>query len=238
MLINHKLFMLSAVALGLWCCKSDSAEIAKPVAPQVSQPQVKKLPTTTVHPTVSAQIKTDSTNNAEVKTEETKVTSEASQVTQNERSEKSSQHKVKPSTTKAQPAIEFEKIRHDFGEIIQGDTVDFKFTFANTGQAPLVINSAKATCGCTQPSFPFVPIDAGEEGYIGVRYISVGKEGMQKPTITVYTNVSKEPITLMMTGRVELDNKEEKRDSSALDTIVAIDSIVTETTLDTLKAGN
>jgi len=108
-------------------------------------------------------------------------------------------HKPKPRSK-----IEFDNIKYDFGEIIQGDTVDYKFIFKNTGKGPLVINSAKATCGCTQPSFPFIPIEAGEEGHIGVRYVSIGKEGLQKPLITVYTNASKEPINLMMKGKVNV----------------------------------
>ncbi len=129
------------------------------------------------------------------------------------------------SQSKATPKIVFDKIRHDFGEITQGDTVDYNFVFRNDGYAPLVINSCKVTCGCTQPSYPFIPIEKGEEGYIGVRYVSVGKEGMQKPLITVFTNASKEPITLMMSGKVTLPTDDKKNveeqpiDSTKISTI-------------------
>ncbi len=100
------------------------------------------------------------------------------------------------------PAIDFKLIRYDFGTIVQGDTVDYKFKFTNSGQAPLEIDSTKVTCGCTQPSYPFMPVEVGEEGYIGVRYVSIGKEGEQEPLISVYTNASKEPTALMMSGIV------------------------------------
>lgn len=124
----------------------------------------------------------------------------------------------KPPKKKLKPKIVFEKIRHDFGEISQGDTVDYNFVFRNDGKAPLVINSCKVTCGCTQPSYPFIPIESGEEGYIGVRYVSVGKEGMQKPLITVFTNASKEPITLMMSGKVTLPSEDDTSIESPVDT--------------------
>ena len=59
----------------------------------------------------------------------------------------------------AKPNLKFDLIRHNFDTIQAGDIIDYKFEFTNTGNAPLVINSARATCGCTQPSYPFVPIE-------------------------------------------------------------------------------
>lgn len=133
--------------------------------------------------------------------------------------------KKKVVTKKSLPQINFDQIRYDFGEINQGDTVDYKFKFLNTGNAPLVVNNVKATCGCTQPSYPFIPIEAGEEGHVGVRYISVGKEGLQKPLITVYTNASKDPITLMFSGKVNVPAKV-KKDSSKAEKVIEIDTLV------------
>ncbi len=121
-----------------------------------------------------------------------------------------SKPKPKKKRPRPRPAIKFELDRYDFGEINQGDTVDVDFKFANVGKGPLVINTVKVTCGCTQPSYPFVPIDPGEEGTIGIKYVSVGKEGAQKPLVTVYTNASKEPITLMLSGIVNVPEKDEE----------------------------
>ena len=132
-------------------------------------------------------------------------------------------------TVVKKPNIKFEQIRYDFGAITQGDTVDYKFKFSNEGKAPLVITNAKATCGCTQPSFPFMPIEPGETGYIGVRYVSVGKEGAQKPLITVTTNASKEPIALMLNGMVNLPEKAKEEEKVAM----VVDSVAQKK--DTLK---
>ncbi|MDH5379626.1 MAG: DUF1573 domain-containing protein, partial [Cyclobacteriaceae bacterium] len=47
------------------------------------------------------------------------------------------------------PSFEFEKTDHDFGTITDGDIVKHTFTFKNTGDAPLIIQSARGSCGCT-----------------------------------------------------------------------------------------
>ena len=126
--------------------------------------------------------------------------------------EKTASRKQKKARAKLLPNLEFDLIRHNFDTIISGDVIDYKFEFTNTGKGPLVIESAKATCGCTQPSYPFIPIEPGERGYIGVTYNSVGKEGQQKPLITVRSNASKEPIALMLTGFVEPKKKAEEKE--------------------------
>ncbi len=87
--------------------------------------------------------------------------------------------------------------------------------FKNTGKKTLDIKSADATCGCTQPSYPFLGVDPGEEGIIGVRYISVGKSGPQEATITVKSNADMPTKKLKLTGIVnakknENDKKEPK----------------------------
>lgn len=118
--------------------------------------------------------------------------------------------KKKTAKKKAYPAIEFEEIKMTFDTIAQGDVIDYKFVFTNTGNAPLEITGASATCGCTQPSFPFIPIEPNEQGHISVRYNSVGKEGFQNPEITVKTNINNKEIVLLMEGFVVKKEKEEK----------------------------
>lgn len=124
--------------------------------------------------------------------------------------------------------ISFEVIRFDFDTIMQGDTVYKEFKFVNTGQGPLVINNVTATCGCTQPSYPFIPTDPGDTGFIGVKYISVGKEGMQKAVIKVNSNATKEPVSLMVTGYVLKPEKKEE----------IIDSTDQKTVKDSLSGSN
>ncbi len=116
----------------------------------------------------------------------------------------------KPTKKKTYPAIEFKEMQMAFDTITEGDVFDHKFVFTNTGNAPLEIKSAKATCGCTQPSFPFIPIEPNEQGHISVRYNSVGKDGHQKPEVSVLTNINNKEIILYLEGFVVQKEKEEE----------------------------
>lgn len=78
------------------------------------------------------------------------------------------------------PVISFKETTHDFGSIKDGEVVKHTFTFTNTGKAPLVIESATSTCGCTVPQVPDAPIAPGEEGKIEVQFNSAGKGGTQQ----------------------------------------------------------
>ncbi|NNE30228.1 MAG: DUF1573 domain-containing protein, partial [Saprospiraceae bacterium] len=73
------------------------------------------------------------------------------------------------------------------------------------------IKEVRASCGCTQPSYPFLPILPGEEGAIGVRFDSKGKLGKQKPVITVVTNADPKIYKLFLDGFV--DAPKENKDS-------------------------
>lgn len=82
----------------------------------------------------------------------------------------------------------FETEEHDFGKVTDGDIVRHTFTFTNTGDNPLVIQRAKASCGCTVPQWTKEPVAPGEKGEINVEFNSKGKVGMQTKTITVTAN--------------------------------------------------
>ena len=104
---------------------------------------------------------------------------------------------------KKRAKIKFEETTHKFGTIKTGDKVSHKFKFTNTGNAPLVIKNVDVTCGCTFPSYPFLPIEPGEEGEIDVTFNSEHKIGSQKPTVTVVTNGRPRTLKLHMEGFVE-----------------------------------
>ena len=86
------------------------------------------------------------------------------------------------------PAFSFQEELHDFGTIKDGDVVEHVFTFVNTGEAPLIISDAKATCGCTVPEKPTEPIPVGGTGEIKVRFNSKNKPGIQNKTVTLTAN--------------------------------------------------
>lgn len=86
------------------------------------------------------------------------------------------------------PSFEFTDVDHDFGTINEGDIVDHVFTFANNGDAPLIISSATASCGCTVPQWPREPIPVGGTGEIKVQFNSRKKPGIQNKTVTITAN--------------------------------------------------
>ena len=125
----------------------------------------------------------------------------------------STEKKTKSTKAKAglkQPKIRFVKTSYDFGEIYHADKVTHQFEFVNEGKRDLEIVNAKASCGCTTPSYPFLPIAPGEKGFIGVTYNSVGKQGFQRANIRVRTNdPNQEEIVLKLKGRVKVKPKAE-----------------------------
>jgi len=95
------------------------------------------------------------------------------------------------------PTMRFEKERHDFGTISQGERVSTQFKFKNTGGTDLVISDAHGSCGCTVPDYPRKPIPPGGEDVIKVEFNSEGKSGKQEKTVTLTTNC--EPPNIVIT---------------------------------------
>ena len=90
---------------------------------------------------------------------------------------------------------------HDFGEIPTGDPVTHKFTFTNTGDIPLIISSAKASCGCTVADYTKEAIAPGAEGMVEATY-NAKKEGAFSKTVTINANTEKGVVVLTLKGEV------------------------------------
>lgn len=89
-----------------------------------------------------------------------------------------------------------------FGEIMEGEKVEYSYRFVNTGDKPLVIITADASCGCTVPQKPERPIMPGETGFIKIVFDSKGRVGNAYKTITVTSNAIPEFPQLTLTGDV------------------------------------
>lgn len=100
------------------------------------------------------------------------------------------------------PKFTFTNDTYDFGQIKQGEKVSYSFKFKNTGNTPLIISSASASCGCTVPSYPEEPIQPGEESKIDVVFDSNGKMGMQTKTITLVSNTIPNTKVLYLRGEI------------------------------------
>ena len=91
-------------------------------------------------------------------------------------------------TQKGTPTISFAEMEHSFGNVVQGEKVEYSFKFTNTGDAPLVITDASSSCGCTIPDWPKEPIPPGKSSYIQVSFNSAGKEGFTAKQIILHAN--------------------------------------------------
>lgn len=100
--------------------------------------------------------------------------------------------------------IVFENAVHNFGKFSEKNPVQkCVFTFKNTGNAPLIINQAIASCGCTVPSFTKEPVKPGESGQIKVTYNGKGTfPNHFKKSITVRSNASNEMVRLYIEGEM------------------------------------
>jgi hypothetical protein len=86
------------------------------------------------------------------------------------------------------PAFSFEKMEHDFGTIKQGEIVTYTFKFKNSGEGPLIIDNATASCGCTVPTWPKEPVQPNGDGEITVQFDSNNKSGQQSKQVTISAN--------------------------------------------------
>lgn len=97
----------------------------------------------------------------------------------------------------------FGQYEHDFGSIKQDSENKHKFVFTNTGNEPLLIESANGSCGCTVPNYPKQPIPPGGTGEIEVEYKPGKQENAQTKTVTIIANTEPRETTLRIKAFVE-----------------------------------
>ena len=91
---------------------------------------------------------------------------------------------------------------HDFGKIKQGTPVNYYFELTNISDAPVVIENATSSCGCTIPEYPKEPIAAGETIKIKVQYSAAAIGHFDKDVYIKLAGVT-QPKKLHITGEVE-----------------------------------
>jgi len=75
---------------------------------------------------------------------------------------------------------------HDFGAFKEDDgKVTCQFRFVNTGKEAVSVRAARASCGCTAPSFTKTPIEPGDTGTVTVRFNPIGRPGRFSKSVTI-----------------------------------------------------
>jgi hypothetical protein len=98
--------------------------------------------------------------------------------------------------------IKFAETTHDFGVIEYKSNGAYDFQFTNVGNAPLVINGANTSCGCTTPSYTKTPVAPGETGTISVKYDTT-RTGVFNKSVTIVSNAKTPQVVLYIKGEVK-----------------------------------
>lgn len=98
--------------------------------------------------------------------------------------------------------IKFKKETIDFGKTKFNKPVTVTFEFTNISKEPVLIETARASCGCTTPKWTTEPVLPGKSGKIEATYTA---NSVGKPTKTVYLRVKGVDAEkeLIITGTVE-----------------------------------
>jgi hypothetical protein len=113
--------------------------------------------------------------------------------------------------TKDGAKIEFKSETIDYGTIENNADGNREFKFTNTGNAPLVITTAKGSCGCTVPTWPKEAIAPGQSSVIKVHY-DTKRTGAFSKSVTLVSNAVNEPSKIIhikgsVNAPVEVQNK-------------------------------
>lgn len=99
------------------------------------------------------------------------------------------------------PKAKWDKTVNEFGEIEQGIPKEAEFKLTNDGKEPLIIQTARAGCGCTNLKYSQEPILPGKSTIVAATYNAAAMGPFNK-SITVTTNADPNPVVLLIKGTV------------------------------------
>lgn len=103
--------------------------------------------------------------------------------------------------TKVADVAKFTNETIDFGKIKQGVPQKGTFTVVNIGKAPLIIEQANPTCGCTIANYTKEPIAPGKSGVIDATYNAAAMGHFEKHLTVKFAGVD-EMKSITFTGDV------------------------------------
>lgn len=95
--------------------------------------------------------------------------------------------KAELSTNKA-ASIKWNMTEYEFGDIKQNEPKTVEFTFTNTGDKPVFITNAEASCGCTKLTYEKAPVLPGKTGRISTVF-DAKEAGVFSKSVTVYLSL-------------------------------------------------
>lgn len=111
-----------------------------------------------------------------------------------------------PAQNPTDTKVKFTKETVDFGKTDFNKPVTADFEFTNISKEPVLIEAARASCGCTTPKWTQEPILPGKKGKVTATY-SANSLGQQNKTIWVKFRGVDQDKELHLTGTVSAANK-------------------------------
>ncbi len=102
--------------------------------------------------------------------------------------------------------ISFSEYEHDFGKVKAGEKIACFFTYTNSGDGSLVINSVSTSCGCTVPKYDKRPLAPGKSGTLEVIFNTAGYNGVQSKTVTIQSNATTPVVIVRILAEVLSSN--------------------------------
>lgn len=102
------------------------------------------------------------------------------------------------STTRSEtgPQIHFDTLVFDYGAIPYGGDGRCSFRFTNTGDAPLIIDSFRSSCGCLVPTWDKEPVMPGGTGIVRLKYDTY-RQGPINKSATLTSNAINAPVVVL-----------------------------------------
>lgn len=94
----------------------------------------------------------------------------------------------------AGPKLVVEGVDFNFGQVYQGTKVEHTFRFRNAGDAPLVVEKVRSSCGCTAALASATTIPAGGSGDIRTTFDSGRFNGPVTKTVYLHVNDPQQPV--------------------------------------------
>lgn len=104
-----------------------------------------------------------------------------------------------PTTTTRNTIVQADQTEFNLGTLKQGNPVTVTALIRNIGEVPLVIYNTKASCGCTDISYPKEPVPPNSSIEVEITYNAEDK-GYFNKTVSLYTNAKDTPIILRLKG--------------------------------------
>lgn len=103
------------------------------------------------------------------------------------------------------PRIKFKRESWDFGNVKEGEVLNYAFTFKNEGDETLTIRSVRTSCGCTAALASDEKIPPNKEGKIKITFNTRGYTGKVTKYVFIESNDSNQPQKqLALSAQIEV----------------------------------